>query len=95
MSAVSYAELRGVDRFMQVQLAWLISLFSSHRLRFHHLLSPFGDRTDCTMTHNEQRGHWLKEGALGLTTGVLYGISSVAVGHPSVTERLQMLWHPQ
>ena len=32
------------------------------------------------MTHNEKRQHWLKEGAIGLGTGVLYGITSVAVG---------------
>jgi solute carrier family 25 carnitine/acylcarnitine transporter 20/29 len=34
------------------------------------------------MTHNEERAHWLKEGALGLSTGILYGLTSVAVGHP-------------
>jgi hypothetical protein len=27
------------------------------------------------MTHNEKRQHWLKEGAIGLGTGVLYGIT--------------------
>lgn len=36
------------------------------------------------MTHNEKRQHWLKEGAIGLGTGVLYGITSVAVGASSV-----------
>jgi hypothetical protein len=32
------------------------------------------------MTHNEKRQHWLKEGAIGLGTGVLYGVTSVLVG---------------
>lgn len=27
------------------------------------------------MTHNEKRQHWLKEGAIGLGTGVLYGVT--------------------
>lgn len=43
-----------------------------------HRLGPDG-----AMTHNEKRQHWLKEGAIGLGTGVLYGITSVAVG-PSI-----------
>jgi hypothetical protein len=32
------------------------------------------------MTHNEKRQHWLKEGAIALGTGTLYGMTSVAVG---------------
>lgn len=42
------------------------------------------------MTHNEKRQHWLKEGAIGLGTGVLYGITSVAVGHPFDTIKTKM-----
>lgn len=33
------------------------------------------------MSHNETRSHWLKEGAIGLGTGILYGLTSVVVGH--------------
>jgi hypothetical protein len=33
------------------------------------------------MSHNEVRSHWLKEGAIGLGTGILYGLTSVVVGH--------------
>lgn len=32
------------------------------------------------MTHTEHRTTWLKDGAIGLGTGVLFGVSSVAVG---------------
>lgn len=32
------------------------------------------------MTHQEKRQHWLKEGAIALGTGTLFGITSVAVG---------------
>mgnify|MGYP000122277999 CR=1 FL=1 len=42
------------------------------------------------MTHSETRGHWLREGAIGLGTGVLYGITSVAVGHPFDTVKTKM-----
>ncbi|TFJ86963.1 hypothetical protein NSK_002050 [Nannochloropsis salina CCMP1776] len=42
------------------------------------------------MTHNEKRQHWLKEGAIGLGTGVLYGVTSVAVGHPFDTIKTKM-----
>lgn len=42
------------------------------------------------MTHNEKRQHWLKEGAIGLGTGVLYGITSVAVGTYVVSICVQM-----
>jgi solute carrier family 25 carnitine/acylcarnitine transporter 20/29 len=42
------------------------------------------------MTHNEKRGHWLKEGAIGLSTGILYGMTSVAVGHPFDTIKTKM-----
>lgn len=40
----------------------------------------WSDNLQIVMTHNEKRQHWLKEGAIGLGTGVLYGITSVAVG---------------
>ncbi|PRP77869.1 hypothetical protein PROFUN_08543 [Planoprotostelium fungivorum] len=43
-----------------------------------------------SMTHSEKRGHWLKEGAIGLFTGVLYGFTSVAVGHPFDTIKTKM-----
>ena len=33
------------------------------------------------MSHNEVRSHWFKEGAIGLGTGILYGLTSVVVGH--------------
>ncbi len=36
------------------------------------------------MSHNEQRAHWFKEGAIGLGTGILYGLTSVVVGHVSL-----------
>ncbi|CAD5119835.1 DgyrCDS8418 [Dimorphilus gyrociliatus] len=42
------------------------------------------------MTHNEKRGHWLKEGAIGLGVGILYGTTSVAVGHPLDTIKTKM-----
>lgn len=32
------------------------------------------------MSHDELRTHWVKEGLIGLGTGVLYGITNVAVG---------------
>jgi len=35
------------------------------------------------MSHNEQRTHWLKEGAIGLGIGVIYGVTVVAIGHVS------------
>ncbi|XP_038048376.1 solute carrier family 25 member 48-like [Patiria miniata] len=42
------------------------------------------------MTHNEARGHWFKEGAIGLGVGVLYGVTSVCVGHPFDTIKTKM-----
>lgn len=33
------------------------------------------------MTHNEKRTHWVKEGAIGLGTGILFGVTNVVVGH--------------
>ncbi len=33
------------------------------------------------MTHNFERSHWFKEGAIGMGTGILYGLTSVVVGH--------------
>ena len=33
------------------------------------------------MTHNEKRAHWVKEGAIGLGTGILFGFTNVVVGH--------------
>jgi len=36
------------------------------------------------MSHNEERTHWLKEGAIGLGIGVIYGVTVVVVGHVSV-----------
>lgn len=42
------------------------------------------------MTHNQDRAHFLKEGAIGLGVGVLYGVTSVAVGHPFDTVKTKM-----
>ena len=42
------------------------------------------------MTHNEKRGHWLKEGAIGLGVGVLFGVSYVATAHPFDTIKTKM-----
>ncbi|KAJ8040035.1 Mitochondrial substrate carrier family protein S [Holothuria leucospilota] len=42
------------------------------------------------MTHNQDRGHFLKEGAIGLGVGVLYGVTSVVVGHPFDTVKSKM-----
>ncbi|KAJ3296495.1 hypothetical protein HDU79_006520 [Rhizoclosmatium sp. JEL0117] len=42
------------------------------------------------MAHNEERGHWTKEGVIGLGTGILYGITSVSVGHPFDTIKTKM-----
>jgi hypothetical protein len=33
------------------------------------------------MTHNEKRAHWVKEGGIGLATGILFGLTNVVVGH--------------
>lgn len=33
------------------------------------------------MSHNEQRTDWVKEGAIGLGIGVIYGVTVVVVGH--------------
>lgn len=35
------------------------------------------------MTHNEPRAHWVKEGAIGLGIGVIYGVTVVGVAHVS------------
>ncbi|XP_070563411.1 mitochondrial substrate carrier family protein S-like [Ptychodera flava] len=42
------------------------------------------------MTHNEDRTHWFKEGAIGLGVGILYGTTNVAVGHPFDTVKTKM-----
>jgi len=42
------------------------------------------------MTHNEERKHWMKEGAIGLGVGVLYGVSNVMAGHPFDTIKTKM-----
>ncbi|XP_063682413.1 mitochondrial ornithine transporter 1-like [Bolinopsis microptera] len=42
------------------------------------------------MTHNEARAGWLKEGAIALSVGVLYGTTSVMVGHPLDTIKTKM-----
>ncbi|CAH1775228.1 unnamed protein product [Owenia fusiformis] len=42
------------------------------------------------MTHNEERAHWVKEGMIGLGVGVLYGTTSVCVGHPFDTIKTKM-----
>jgi len=42
------------------------------------------------MTHNEQRSSWLREGSIALGTGLLYGVTSVVVGHPFDTVKTLM-----
>lgn len=42
------------------------------------------------MTHNEKRSHWLKEGGIGLATGILFGVTNVVVGHPFDTIKTKM-----
>lgn len=42
------------------------------------------------MTHNEPRSNALKDGAIGLSTGLLYGATSVLVGHPFDTIKTKM-----
>ena len=42
------------------------------------------------MTHNEKRAHWVREGFLSTGAGVLYGLTSVAVGHPLDTIKTKM-----
>eukprot|EP01116_Phalansterium_solitarium_P003888 TRINITY_DN14723_c0_g1_i1.p1 TRINITY_DN14723_c0_g1~~TRINITY_DN14723_c0_g1_i1.p1 ORF type:complete len:281 (-),score=67.60 TRINITY_DN14723_c0_g1_i1:228-1070(-) len=42
------------------------------------------------MTHNLERTAWWKEGAYALGTGVLYGSTSIAVGHPFDTIKTKM-----
>jgi solute carrier family 25 carnitine/acylcarnitine transporter 20/29 len=42
------------------------------------------------MTHNEKRGVWWKEGLIGLSGGALFGMSSVALGHPFDTIKTKM-----
>ena len=44
------------------------------------------------MAHNEARGHWLKEGAIGLSTGILYGVTSVAGQSGSITLPAAIVW---
>ncbi|KAJ3235598.1 hypothetical protein HDU81_000298 [Chytriomyces hyalinus] len=42
------------------------------------------------MAHSEKRAHWLKEGVIGMGTGILYGVTSVSVGHPFDTIKTKM-----
>ena len=42
------------------------------------------------MTHSENRAVWWKETLFGLGTGVLYGTTSVTVGHPFDTIKTKM-----
>ena len=42
------------------------------------------------MTHNEKRAHWVREGLLSTGAGILYGLTSVAVGHPLDTIKTKM-----
>lgn len=42
------------------------------------------------MTHSEKRTAWWKEGVIGLGVGVLYGTTSVVVGHPFDTIKTKM-----
>ena len=42
------------------------------------------------MTHSEKRSHWFKEYLLTTAAGVVYGVTSVAVGHPLDTVKTKM-----
>ena len=42
------------------------------------------------MTHSEKRAEWWREGLIGLGVGVLYGTTSVLVGHPFDTVKTKM-----
>ena len=44
------------------------------------------------MTHNEQRGHWTREGQIAIATGALYGAVHTISGHPldNIKAALQM-----
>ena len=42
------------------------------------------------MTHNEKRAHWMREGLLSTGAGLLYGLTSVVVGHPLDTIKTKM-----
>ncbi|KAI6654992.1 hypothetical protein LOD99_2281 [Oopsacas minuta] len=46
------------------------------------------------MTHNEKRAEWWREGLIGLGVGVLYGTTSVCVGHPFDTIKTKMQAQP-
>jgi solute carrier family 25 carnitine/acylcarnitine transporter 20/29 len=46
------------------------------------------------MTHNEERGHWINEGLIGMGVGILYGVSNVAAGHPFDTIKTKMQAQP-
>ena len=36
------------------------------------------------MSHNEKRTDWVKEGIMGFATGVLFGVTSVCIGHVNI-----------
>lgn len=42
------------------------------------------------MTHAEKRSVWYKEGAIALSTGILYGATNAVVGHPMDTVKAKM-----
>lgn len=42
------------------------------------------------MSHGEERTHWLREGAIALATGGLYGVTNVAVGHVGILINLTL-----
>eukprot|EP01006_Ploeotia_vitrea_P067298 TRINITY_DN96899_c0_g1_i1.p1 TRINITY_DN96899_c0_g1~~TRINITY_DN96899_c0_g1_i1.p1 ORF type:complete len:281 (+),score=5.73 TRINITY_DN96899_c0_g1_i1:75-917(+) len=42
------------------------------------------------MTHSFDRKSWLKEGTLAMTSGMLYGATSILVGHPLDTIKTKM-----
>jgi len=46
------------------------------------------------MTHNEPRSHWIREGFIGLGTGILFGVTVVGVGHPFDTIKTLMQAQP-
>lgn len=43
------------------------------------------------MSHNEKRGHWIKEGLLSFATGITYGVTVVAISHVDFRNKNQRI----
>ena len=62
-------------------------------MNFFSIKSPFNSfRRLNRMSHGEIRTHWFKESMIGMGTGMLYGITNVAVGHVSNNSRITTLF---